>query len=311
MTVNRKSSIVRAGVAMKICRYWKPGIGPVIGLVEEGWIFDLSAADPEFFGSFSGVICSGNRRERIERAARVARSLPRVAYADADVPPDDGKAHLLAPVTEQEIWAAGVTYLRSREARMEESEGGGSFYDRVYNAARPELFFKGTPNRVSGPNAPVRVRADSGWNVPEPELALIVSARGELVGFTIGNDMSSRELEGENPLYLPQAKVYMGSCALGPAVALADAVPDARNFEIGLKITRGSELCFTGTTGTGKMKRTFRDLISYLLREQDFPNGVVLLTGTGIVPPDNFTLQHGDIIEITVPEIGTLRNPVL
>ncbi len=297
-------------MSVKICRYWKPEAGPRIGLIEDGWIYDLCEADPAHFDSFSTAVNCESLQERVEEAANGARLKSRLPYADADIPPDLAKTHLLAPVTKQEVWAAGVTYFRSREARMEESEDGGSFYDRVYTAARPELFFKGTPNRVSGPNAPVRLRSDSRWNVPEPEVALIVSSRAGLVGFTIGNDMSSRDIEGENPLYLPQAKVYKGSCALGPAVALAASVHDPRGLGIRLTIMRGSKCCFEGTTSTGKMKRTFQDLISYQFREQEFPNGVILLTGTGIVPPDNFTLEPGDVVEITVPEIGTLRNPV-
>jgi 2-dehydro-3-deoxy-D-arabinonate dehydratase len=203
-----------------------------------------------------------------------------------------------------------VTYLRSRDARMEESPGGGSFYDKVYHAARPELFFKATAHRVSAPHAPVRLRRDSRWNVPEPELVLVVNSRGMLAGFTIGNDMSSRDIEGENPLYLPQAKVYMGCCALGPAVIPAGALGDARALSISLHISRGGAVCFEGSTSTAQMKRSFDDLIQYLFREQEFPDGVLLLTGTGLVPPDSFTLQSGDVVEITVPEIGTLRNPV-
>ncbi len=288
-----------------------PGLGPRIGLIDGETILDLSAADPEHFGSYSTALCFENLRECMEKAARIAGALPRLALPDLGIPPDPARAHLLAPITKQEVWAAGVTYLRSREARMGESEGGGSFYDRVYHADRPELFFKGTPNRIAGPNAPVRIREDSGWNVPEPELALVINSRATLVGYTVGNDMSSRDIEGENPLYLPQAKVYKGSCALGPAVTMADAIADARSMEITLRILRESRPCFEGSTGIGRMKRPFQDLISYLFREQEFPYGVILLTGTGIVPPDTFTLQRGDIIEITVPEIGTLRNPVL
>jgi 2-dehydro-3-deoxy-D-arabinonate dehydratase len=278
--------------------------------VEKELVFDLSAADPERFGSFSELVCCDNLRERIASAMQRAQTNPGLRYADLDIPPDPEKAHLLAPITRQEVWAAGVTYRRSREARMEESEGGGSFYDKVYRADRPELFFKGTPHRVAGPNAAVRIRADSKWNVPEPELALVINARGALVGYTIGNDMSSRDIEGENPLYLPQAKVYRGSCALGPALILAESVAEPRDLEIRLAVLRDRKPCFEGATGIGQMKRTFEDLISYLCREQDFPQGVILLTGTGVVPPDSFTLRHGDLIEITVPEIGVLRNTV-
>ena len=193
---------------------------------------------------------------------------------------------------------------------MEESPHGGSFYDKVYNAARPELFFKGTPSRVVGPNSPVRVRWDSSWSVPEPELALVVDARGVLKGYTIGNDMSSRDIEGENPLYLPQAKVYMGSCSLGPVMVPAGLIADPRRLNVRMCIRRAGKICFEGSTSIAQMKRNLEDLIAYLFREQEFPCGVILLTGTGIVPPDDFSLQDGDSVEITIPEIGTLRNSV-
>ena len=218
---------------------------------------------------------------------------------------------VLAPIGEQEVWAAGVTYLRSKQARMEESEsaGGGDFYDRVYAADRPELFFKATAHRVAGPGEPVRIRRDSRWNVPEPELALLVNPRGRIVGYTIGNDMSSRDIEGENPLYLPQAKVYDGCCALGPAVLLAEA-PLPKSTEIRLRILRSGAEAFAGKTSLAQMKRDPQDLVDWLFRESTFPNGCYLLTGTGVVPPDSFTLQAGDEIEITIDPIGTLRNVV-
>ena len=218
---------------------------------------------------------------------------------------------VLAPIGEQEVWAAGVTYLRSKVARMEESgsAGGGDFYDRVYAADRPELFFKATAHRVAGPGEPVRIRRDSKWNVPEPELALLVNPRGRIVGYTVGNDMSSRDIEGENPLYLPQAKVYDGCCALGPCVLLADE-PPAKSTEIRLQIRRGGAEAFSGKTSLSQMKRDPRELVDWLLRESTFPNGCYLLTGTGVVPPDAFTLQPGDEIDITIDPIGTLRNVV-
>jgi len=215
---------------------------------------------------------------------------------------------LLPPLDEQEVWAAGVTYKRSREARERESAGAARFYDLVYNAERPELFFKATPPRVVGPGAAVRIRRDSRWNVPEPELALVVSPQGKIVGYTIGNDMSSRDIEGENPLYLPQAKVYDGSCSLGPVVTLADALPSPEHVTIRLTITRAGAMVFDGSTRLSAMKRSFEDLVSWLRRENHFPNGVILLTGTGIVPPDHFTLEHGDDITIEITAIGTLRN---
>ena len=295
---------------MKICRFWRPGKEAAIGLVQSGQVYDLTALDPELFGSFAGLINGDNLPVHLEAASARTDSTEGYAWSALNIPPDPHKPHLLAPITSQEVWAAGVTYLRSREARMDESPDGGSFYDRVYKAPRPELFFKGTPGRVSGPNAAIRIRSDSRWSVPEPELALMVHPKGKLIGFTIGNDVSSRDIEGENPLYLPQAKVYQGSCALGPALVLADSVADARSLEIRLVIRRGSAVCFEGSTRIAQMKRSFDELISYLFREQEFPDGVILLTGTGIVPPDEFTLQNGDVVEMTVPEIGTLRNYV-
>jgi 2-dehydro-3-deoxy-D-arabinonate dehydratase len=221
--------------------------------------------------------------------------------------PDD----LLAPIGTQEVWAAGVTYFRSRTARMEEARaaGGGDFYDRVYGADRPELFFKASPHRVVGPGAAVRVRRDSRWSVPEPELALVVTPRGRIVGYTVGNDMSARDIEGENPLYLPQAKVYSACCALGPVV-LVSMKPLPAETAISLEITRGGEVVVRGRTTLAAMKRTPEELVGYLFRDNEFPAGCVLLTGTGIVPPDEFALADGDLVRITIEPIGTLENPV-
>ena len=221
------------------------------------------------------------------------------------------REELLAPVDHHEVWAAGVTYLRSRTARMEESEaaGGGSFYDRVYDADRPELFFKATAERVVGPGREVRTRADAKWSVPEPELALVINAHRRIVGYTIGNDMSSRDIEGENPLYLPQAKCYDGSCALGPCVLLAETQLTG-SAEIELEIRRGGSVEFHDSTNLYQMKRSLDELVGYLFREMSFPNGVILMTGTGIIPPDDFTLLSGDEIRITIEEIGTLVNRV-
>lgn len=221
-------------------------------------------------------------------------------------------ATLLPPIGSQDVWAAGVTYLRSREARREESKsaGGGDFYDRVYDAPRPELFFKSTAGRVVGPGANVRIRRDSKWNVPEPELTLLIDPRGRIVGYTIGNDMSSRDIEGENPLYLPQAKMYDGSCALGPCVLLARE-PLGKSTEIRLEIVREGKPAFVGSTTLAQMKRDPRELVEYLYRETAFPDGCYLLTGTGVVPPDAFTLAHGDEVRITIEPIGTLINRVV
>ena len=220
-------------------------------------------------------------------------------------------AEVHPPIGTQEVWAAGVTYFRSRTARMEESKdaGGGTFYDRVYEADRPELFFKASAWRVRGPRAGIRIRKDAKWNVPEPELALCVNARGEIVGYTIGNDVSSRDIEGENPLYLPQAKVYDGSCALGPGLYVTkDRLPP--ETEIAIRITRDHDIVFHGETTLSQMRRKPEELVEYLYRETSFPSGCILLTGTGIIPPDEFTLATGDLVEITIEPIGTLSNVV-
>jgi len=228
-------------------------------------------------------------------------------------PPSTGfkEDDILPPIVHQEVWAAGVTYYRSRGARMEESKsaGGGDFYNRVYSAARPELFFKSTPHRVVGSGANVAIRSDSKWSVPEPELTLCIAPSGKIVGYTIGNDMSSRDIEGENPLYLPQAKVYDRSCALGPCLLVADeALPPAT--AIAIEIRRGRESAFSGTTTLAEMKRDPKELVEYLYRDNSFPCGCFLMTGTGVVPPDSFTLQAGDQIHITIAPIGTLVNTV-
>lgn len=239
-----------------------------------------------------------------ELSARIAAAVKKNPVARVD--PNT----VLAPVGSQEVWAAGVTYFRSRKARMEESKGagGGDFYDRVYSAERPELFFKAAGWRVVGPGSEVRIRSDAKWSVPEPELTLLINPAGKLVGCTIGNDMSSRDIEGENPLYLPQAKVYDGSCALGPCVMLPSQ--PLNNSVIRLEIIRQNKELFSGTTSLAELKRDPQQLIEYLFRDQSFPRGVFLMTGTGIVPPDDFTLQRGDSIRITIDDIGVLENHV-
>ncbi len=220
-------------------------------------------------------------------------------------------ATLLAPIGNQEVWASGVTYYRSRTARIEESKdaGGGDFYDRVYSAERPELFFKAVAHKVAGPDGRVRIRSDARWSVPEPELTLLVSPLGKIIGYTVGNDMSSRDIEGENPLYLPQAKVYDQSCALGPGI-LIQQTPLPSSTGIHLEISRGGVLKHSASTTLAELKRNPETLVEYLFRDQSFPYGCFLLTGTGIVPPDAFTLQSGDSIQISIDSIGTLANTV-
>lgn len=241
----------------------------------------------------------------LEKCTRIAGS----ANSLRCEPPDP--ATLLPPVQSQELWACGVTYLRSKEGRQEESKeaGGGDFYARVYDAERPEVFFKSTPHRIVGQGGIVRIRKDSAWNVPEPELTLLVSSSGKIIGYTIGNDMSSRSIEGENPLYLPQAKTYDGCASLGPCV-LVTGEPLAAATIIRMKISRDGGRVFEGSVTLQQMKRTVQELVSFVYRECSFPHGCLVMTGTGIVPGNDFTLQAADEIKITIDGIGTLVNTV-
>lgn len=217
----------------------------------------------------------------------------------------------LPPIDAQEVWAAGVTYKRSQTARMEESEAAASCYDRVYQADRPELFFKATPHRVCGQCQPLRIREDAHWNVPEPEVTLVLNRSMKIVGLTVGNDMSSRDIEGENPLYLPQAKCYDASAGIGPWIRLLDGPIDPKTLRVHLLITRQNATVFEAETSAGEMARSFEDLVSWLARDNSFPHGAYLMTGTGVVPDSDFTLQPGDIVAITIDTIGTLTNPII
>jgi 2-dehydro-3-deoxy-D-arabinonate dehydratase len=283
---------------MKICRF-KSGDSTVrIGLVQtDASVLDLT---PAGITTLHAVLEAPDPVALLQRVIR--DPLPRIALAGLT---------LCAPVERQEVWAAGVTYLRSKKARMEESEFSASAYDRVYAAERPEIFFKAIAEKVSASGEPVGIRRDARWSVPEPELALVLNSRGQVVGCTIGNDMSSRDIEGENLLYLPQAKVYDRSCALGPWITLGATEAAARAWGINIAILRGGREVFAGATSAGQLKRSFAELAGYLMRSQSFPHGAVLLTGTGIVPPDSFTLQGGDAVEIVITGIGVLRNTVV
>ena len=271
------------------------------------------------------VVDTESREARVLDLAQVeeCRSLADVLHSpdpaglanfliDPNVAPLDlSSVTCTAPIDDQEVWAAGVTYKRSQVARMEESDSAASHYDKVYTAARPELFFKGMASRVSGPGDPVRVRADSHWSVPEPEFTLVLNPDMKIVGYTIGNDMSARDIEGENPLYLPQAKVYRQCCGLGPVIRLADEPLELEGTDITLTIRRDGRDVFQAETSLDQLHRSLEELAEWLGRENEFPNGAFLLTGTGIVPPDEFTLQDGDRVAITITGIGTLDNPVV
>ncbi|MED4264007.1 fumarylacetoacetate hydrolase family protein [Priestia megaterium] len=230
------------------------------------------------------------------------------------IPQSIEELSLLVPIIAQEVWASGVTYERSRDARNYEATDGKldatTFYDKVYDAERPEIFFKSTAARTVGPNQEVYIRSDSKWQIPEPELGLIISQEGEILGYTIGNDMSCRDIEGENPLYLPQAKVWKHSCSIGPAILLTESVKDPYDFDIICRIYRHGNLAVEGTASTRQLKRKFEELVSFLVRDNEIFDGTVLLTGTCIIPPNDFTLLEGDQIEIEIPSIGILKNSV-
>lgn len=217
----------------------------------------------------------------------------------------------LAPIDDQEVWAAGVTYKRSQTARMEESEAAASCYDKVYQADRPEIFFKATPNRVRGHRESLRIRKDATWNVPEPEVTLVLSPKLRIVGLTVGNDMSSRDIEGENPLYLPQAKCYDQCAGLGPVIRLYSELPPVDEIGVDLKIERAGQIVFDQQTSASQMARTFEDLVHWLGRDNQFPNGAFLMTGTGIVPSSDFTLLPDDMVHISISGIGTLSNRIV
>jgi 2-dehydro-3-deoxy-D-arabinonate dehydratase len=260
-------------------------------------LLDLSPAGIE---SITALLESDNPTERLADLSE--SDLPEVPLADVT---------LLSPIEVQEIWAAGVTYLRSKDARMEESDFSATAYDRVYDATRPELFFKSLPEKVVACGEPVGIRADAQWSVPEPELVLMMNSRGEIAGYAVGNDMSSRDIEGENLLYLPQAKVYHRSCAVGPWVRVGAREEEAREWEITMQIERGGETAFEGSVSVNQIKRSFGELGAAMFQSQVFPFGCALLTGTGIVPDDDFTLEEGDTVRIEISGIGCLNNPVV
>jgi 2-dehydro-3-deoxy-D-arabinonate dehydratase len=295
---------------MKICRFHLPSSGPRLGQVVGETVVDLTASADARVASMHALLAASIKTPLpLVLGSIDLERLPRFRLSDLERAPEARVPHLLAPVDRQEVWAAGVTYAWSREARVREAKAK-EIYVRVYDAPRPELFFKALPEKVVGPGDWIGLRGDSAWNVPEPELALLLNPRMEIVGYTAANDVSSRDIEGENPLYLPQAKVYRHACALGPVVTLAGPEVDARNLAIELKITRAGEVAFSGQSNTAKMNRPLEELAAYLGRNDDFPHGAVLLTGTGIVPGDGFTLRDDDQVAIEIEAIGTLRNHV-
>ena len=281
---------------MKICRYLTADNQVRIGLAKgDNALLDLS---PAGIDSITALLESGDAAKRLAGLGE----LTEIPLANVT---------LLSPIEVQEIWAAGVTYLRSKDARMEESDFSATAYDRVYDATRPELFFKSLPEKVVACGEPVGIRADAQWSVPEPELVLMMNSRGEIAGYAVGNDMSSRDIEGENLLYLPQAKVYHRSCAVGPWVRVGAREEEAREWEITIQIERVGKTVFEGAVSVNQIKRTFGELSAAMFQSQVFPFGCALLTGTGIVPDDDFTLEEGDTVRIQISGIGCLNNPVV
>ena len=272
---------------------------PLLGLIDSDRIIPLGASG----GPSSILDALQLPADELAAAVERARTTGESGLSLSEV-------MLLAPTDVQEVWACGVTYRRSRDARMEESTQQ-DVYDRVYDAERPELFMKATASRVSGPGQTIGIRGDSAWDVPEPELVLVINRHGEVIGYTVGNDVSSRSIEGENPLYLPQAKVYSACAGLGPWITLASELPDPTALTIQLVIERDGVLLFDGETSTGEIHRPLDQLVEYLHRYNAYPDGVFLMTGTGIIPPAEFTLEDGDRVSITIDRIGTLSNPVV
>ena len=281
---------------MRICRFLSADNQVRIGLAKsDDVLIDLSTAGID---SITALLESGDAAKRLADLG----GLTEVPLADIT---------LLSPIEVQEVWAAGVTYLRSKDARMEESDFSATAYDRVYDAARPELFFKSLPEKVVAGGDPVGIRADARWSVPEPELVLLINSRGNIAGYAVGNDMSSRDIEGENLLYLPQAKVYHRSCAIGPWVRVGATEADAREWDISMQIKRDGGTVFERSVGVNQIKRSFGELSAAMFQSQVFPFGCALLTGTGIVPDDNFTLEEGDAVHIRISGVGCLNNPVV
>jgi 2-dehydro-3-deoxy-D-arabinonate dehydratase len=283
---------------MKLAKYQLPTGQTGVARVEGDQLRPLDLSGGQY-RSLAEILDADNPYEAVDFLIRSEESIPLASV------------NLLPPIDQQEVWAAGVTYKRSQAARMEESATSASCYDRVYTSPRPELFFKASPHRVSGHGQPLRIRKDSKWNVPEPELTLVLSSKLALVGFTVGNDMSSRDIEGDNPLYLPQAKCYNQSCGLGPWITLPIGMPPRNEIGIRLVVHRGGKIIYDGRTSVDHMARTFENLIGWLGRDNSFPTGVFLLTGTGIVPDSDFTLAVADIVEIKIDGVGTLINPVV
>ena len=298
---------------MKIATFFVPKLGSRLGLVEGESVKDLTSIDPKLFSSLETLVheASLNGKSIDETVSSTIADKATKSYnlAELDIAPSQLKAHLIKPLNPSEVWGCGVTYKTSLSGRIEESKIP-TFYEMVYSAERPEIFFKATGNRCVGPNEPICIRSDSNWTVPEHELTFITGENKDIVGYTVGNDVSARDIEGENPLYLPQCKIYRGCCSIGPLIATTKEIPNPMSLEMQATVYRNREIVFEGRTNTSRIKRTFQELLEYLIRDNPVPPCTPVLTGTGIVPPMGFALKEGDIVELKIEKIGVLRNPV-
>ncbi len=296
---------------MQICRFYEPDMGPHLGLVLGDKIADLTLLDRTGCDDMSTWLKLEDPIAHVRKLAEsIDQSRLRIDWRELDRRPNEIGRHLLAPIDKQEVWGCGIMYAQSRDAHMHGTGQGATFYDQVYDSDRPMIFFKATPHRVVGPNDAIRIRSDSVWTVPEPELTLLLTPDLRIVGYTCGNDVSSRDIEGENPLYRPQAKTYVGCCALGPVITLLEQPTDVEDLEMRLVVIRDGATVIQGDATTKRMARAVDDVIQFVGRDNAYPDGLFLLTGAGIIVPQDFSLEPDDVVEITIEGIGTLRNPV-
>ncbi len=296
---------------MKLVQFWRPNVGYRVGLVRNENVIDITMPDVGLKSTNDFIEnAAAGRLTLTEFVDQVLNAQPRAVYAwgELDTSRDLYTPHLALPLVPPEVWAAGVTYQRSAEFR--DSETGETIYERAHHKARPEIFFKGTATRCVGPNQPIGIRRDSQFTAPEPELALVIGHRGEILAYTIANDVSAWDIERENPLYLPQSKIFRGACALGPSIVTPDEIPDPYDVVIHCQIIREGKVIFQESSSTARLKRTFDELLEYLLCDNPVPGASVLCTGTGILVPPEGALREGDIVEIEIPPVGVLRNPV-
>jgi 2-dehydro-3-deoxy-D-arabinonate dehydratase len=294
---------------MKLVQFSAPDVGVRLGMIEGDTVIDITNSAEGLGSVLNALECAERENTELEQIVRAnVKPGKKYLFRDLDVPPEPERPHLLLPVFPPEVWGCGVTYRRSADAREDEVKGQGGFYDMAYRAERPEVFFKASPSRCTGPNGPVGLRSDSRYMAPEPELAILLDRMGRIHGFTCANDMSAWDIERENPLYLPQSKTFAACCCLGPCIVTSEHLPEPKNVKVTCTVTRGKKVLFSGETNTSQMKRELDELIGFLTRSNPIPTGTILMTGTGIIMPEEVKLEPGDWVTITMEHIGTLRN---